>query len=75
MLNNSQTARRRELGWARIIGEEIYVVVRCVEIRMIEDIECIEIEAQPEPVVENKFFSQRHINFHVTLPRNKSSVK
>ncbi len=55
-LPNGRKRRRR-----RIVGEECDVVVRRIEIRMVEDIERIEVEAQAEAFVRNEFLAEGHV--------------
>ena len=52
-------------GRPEIIGEERHVVVGRVEIRVIEDIERVEVEAQAEAFVQNEFLAQDHIEAHL----------
>src|SRR5450432_876566 len=54
VLDNSQAAHRRKRGRARKVGEECNVVVGRVEIRMVEEVKRVGIEAQLEPFTDLK---------------------
>ena len=47
VLDDAQAAFRREGRRPCVVGEEHNVVVGRIEIRMIEEVVCVEVEAQP----------------------------
>ena len=65
MLNHSQAALWRNRRWAGEVGEEGHVVVRSVEIRMVEDIKRIKFEAQVEAVPKWELLGKTHIEAHL----------
>src|SRR4029077_11932540 len=65
MLDYSQAARRRDGRWASEVGEEGHVVIRRVEIGMVEDIERVKFEAEVEALFERKLLRQAHIEAHL----------
>ena len=61
VLNHPQAALRRDRGRPGIVGEEIHIVVGCVEIGLVEDIECVRLETQPEALLDGKLLGQAYI--------------
>src|ERR1700722_3219393 len=68
MLNHSEAALRRDRRRACEVGEKGHVVVRRVEVGMVEDIERIEFEAKVEALFKGELLGHAHIEAHLKWP-------
>src|ERR1700752_3736912 len=58
VLDDAQAALRRNRWRTFVIGEEVHVVVRRVEIGMVENIECIGFKLQLKPLFDQELLGQ-----------------
>src|SRR5208282_2595153 len=65
VLNHAQTALGRVQNRTFIVVKEIDVVVRGVEIGMVEYVECVGLKAQTEALLDGELFRQTHIEAHL----------
>ena len=65
VLDQAQAALRGIRWRTLVIGKEVHVVVRSVEIGMVENIEGIGFKLQPVALFELELFGQAHVEAHL----------
>src|ERR1700685_1649250 len=61
VLNDSQAARRRDRSRTHEVGKEFHVVVRRIEIRMVEHIKRVRFKTQLEAFLDGELLGQTHV--------------
>src|SRR5580658_5970262 len=75
MLNHAQAARGRDGRRTLEVGEKVHVVVRCVEIWMVEHVERVELKTQAEAILDGELLSQAHIEAHLERPSENIAAR
>src|SRR5271169_2165658 len=65
VLNNSQAARRRDRRRTLEVGKEFHVVVRRIEIGVVEHVKRVSFKTQLEAFLDGKLLGQTHVETHL----------